>query len=92
MKMRPSWPDNPQDMAWDGEAIWVADGCTLLRMEPGKTCTLARYERPITALAFVSGIGVLAALEGGDSALQRAGNGRPALGRSMAVRWRTSIR
>jgi len=59
--------DNPQDMAWDGEAIWVADGCTLLRMEPGKTCTLeASYERPITALAFVSGIGVLAALEGGD--------------------------
>lgn len=53
------------DLAWDGQALWVADGTRLLRREAsGDWVQQAAFTRPVTALAWSRDFGMLAAVGG----------------------------
>lgn len=43
--------DAPEDLATDGESLFVADGSRLLRLESGGLAEVAHFDKPITALA-----------------------------------------
>ena len=57
----------PQDLASDGASIFVADGLRVLRFDAGAAAQgvqALRFERPVTALACLSGGGFAVALDG----------------------------
>lgn len=55
----------PQDLAFDGEKLWVADGRRLWCQEPsGSWTTRIEYERPITAIAHLPRHGIVVAVGG----------------------------
>jgi hypothetical protein len=67
----------PEDLAWDGAALWIADGPRLLRMGRSGECSEhCVFERPITALAHVPGAGIVAAVGGSGLACVGAADWR----------------
>jgi hypothetical protein len=76
--------DAPEDLAWDGSALWVADGRRLLRRgSTGDWSEQRVFERPITAIAHVPQAGIVAAI-GGDELCALADSGAWAGRRSVA--------
>jgi hypothetical protein len=55
----------PEDLATDGEAVFLANGEAVLRLGAGATGEVARFERPVTALCCLPG-GALAVALGGS--------------------------
>ncbi len=64
--------DAPQDLATDGHALFVANGKTVLRYDPGApgaggntdATEVRRFDRPVSALACLPGGGLAVALDG----------------------------
>ena len=65
--------DAPEDLATDGQSVFVADGATVLRYDPtnrsASATILHRFDRPVTALACLPGSdsgngGLVVALDG----------------------------
>jgi hypothetical protein len=56
--------DAPDDLATDGNAVFASDGTRVLRIEGRAASEVARFDRPITALACVPGGGLAVALDG----------------------------
>ena len=66
--------DAPEDLATDGQSVFVADGATVLRYDPADRSASAtvvhRFDRPVTALACLPG------RDGGNGGLAVALDGR----------------
>lgn len=56
--------DAPEDLATDGESVYVSDGARILRFEQGRFVEHLRLDATITALACLPGGGFAAALDG----------------------------
>jgi hypothetical protein len=56
----------PEDLATDGNAVFVADGKAVLRLGPGKPDEIARFERTVTALCCLRDGGFAVALAGSE--------------------------
>jgi Strictosidine synthase len=54
----------PEDLATDGNELYVADGRTILRLDAATTTEVRRFDRPITALSCLPEGGIAVALEG----------------------------
>jgi hypothetical protein len=54
----------PEDLASDGENIYLADGPRLMRIEATGVATVREFETPITALCALPGRGLAIALDG----------------------------
>jgi hypothetical protein len=58
----------PEDLATDGDSVFVADGMRVLRYDAladgGAAAEAARFDRPVTALACLAGGGLAVALDG----------------------------
>lgn len=54
----------PEDLATDGRSIYLADGPRLLRLDRDQATEVRRFDRPISALAFLADGGLAAALTG----------------------------
>ena len=54
----------PEDIASDGENLYLADGARLLRIEGAGAATVREFEAPITALCVLPGGGLAIALDG----------------------------
>ncbi len=55
---------SPEDLASDGRSVWLADGERLLRFEGDEATEMRRFDRPISALAFLADGGLAVALAG----------------------------
>lgn len=65
------------DIAWDGQALWVADGARLLRRESsGEWVQQAAFARPVSAIAWSNTCGLIAAV-GGDEIVSVSGRWKP---------------
>lgn len=56
--------DGPEDLATDGTSLFLADGCSILRIEGADATEVRRFDRPITALCCLPGGGIAVALAG----------------------------
>jgi hypothetical protein len=56
--------DAPEDLATDGNALYIADGTAILRRDGAATTEVRRFDRPITALCCLPGGGLAVALDG----------------------------
>ncbi len=56
--------DAPEDLATDGTSLFLADGCSVLRLEGTDASEVRRFDRPITALCCLPGGGIAVALAG----------------------------
>ncbi len=54
----------PEDLASDGDKVYLADGPRLSRLEDGGATVIRTFDQPITALACVPGGGIAVALNG----------------------------
>jgi sugar lactone lactonase YvrE len=55
----------PEDLATDGNALYIADGTAILRLDAAAATTeVRRFDRPVTALCCLPGGGIAVALEG----------------------------
>jgi hypothetical protein len=54
----------PEDLAGDGEALYIADGAAVLRFDGTATTEVRRFDRTITALCCLPDGGMAVALEG----------------------------
>jgi hypothetical protein len=64
----------PEDMAWDGQALWVADGAKLLcQSASGAWAEAFNFDRPITAVTYSPLLGVVAAVGGDDIRVSKRG-------------------
>jgi hypothetical protein len=63
--------DAPEDLAGDGKALFIADGARILRLERGGPVEVAAFDRPITALACLSGGRFAVALAGREVRILR---------------------
>jgi hypothetical protein len=54
----------PEDLATDGNALYIADGTAILRLDAAATTEVRRFDRPITALCCLPGGGIAVALDG----------------------------
>lgn len=54
----------PEDLATDGEDVFLADGLKLTRIEGGKAVPVREFDKPITALACLPGGALAVALNG----------------------------
>jgi hypothetical protein len=61
----------PEDIASDGSAVFIADGAKLLRLERGGPAEIARFDRPLTAVAALPGGAFAVALDGREVRLMR---------------------
>jgi hypothetical protein len=62
--------DAPEDLASDGESVFVADGPRLLRLDETGFTEIARFEAPITALACLGRGAFAVALSGREVRIQ----------------------
>ena len=56
--------DAPEDLATDGNTLYIADGTAILRLDGTATTEVRRFDRPITALCCLPGGGIAVALDG----------------------------
>jgi hypothetical protein len=63
----------PEDIASDGSALFIAEGARILRLERSAVVEVARFDRPITALACISGGQFAVALDGREVRVVRHG-------------------
>jgi sugar lactone lactonase YvrE len=56
--------DEPEDIATDGKAIYIADGMAVRRLDGAATTEIRRFDRPITALCCLPDGGIAVALDG----------------------------
>src|ERR1700742_2751891 len=56
--------DQPEDIATDGNAIYIADGMAVRRLDGAGTSEVRRFDRPISALCCMPDGGIAVALDG----------------------------
>ncbi len=56
--------DAPEDLATDGEALYIADGTAILRLEGSATTVVRRFDRTITALCCLPDGAIAVAFDG----------------------------
>jgi hypothetical protein len=56
--------DAPDDLATDGISVFASEGNRILRLEGSAASEVARFDRPVTALACLPGGGLAVALDG----------------------------
>ena len=56
--------DAPEDLASDGQVLYVADGAAILRLDGTAMTEVRRFDRPITALCCLPDGGMAVALDG----------------------------
>ena len=56
--------EQPEDIATDGKAIYIADGMAIRRLDASGTSEIRRFDRPITALCCMGDGGMAVALDG----------------------------
>lgn len=56
--------DAAEDIATDGNSVFIADGAAVLRLEGGVATELRRFDKTITALCCLTGGGIAVALDG----------------------------
>jgi hypothetical protein len=56
--------DAPEDLAFDGQALYIADGAAVRRLDGTATTEIRRFDRAITALCCLPNGGLAVALDG----------------------------
>ena len=56
--------EQPEDIATDGKAIYIADGMAIRRLDASGISEARRFDRPITALCCMADGGLAVALDG----------------------------
>ncbi len=54
----------PEDLATDGQALYIADGSVIRRLDGAATTVVRRFDRSITALCCLPDGGIAVALDG----------------------------
>ena len=56
--------ETAEDLATDGDVLYIADGAAILRLDANATSEVRRFDRPVTALCCLPDGGLAVALDG----------------------------